>query len=289
MDFKVTGDLTAARSVRNAFYDPSIRVFGVFNTMPEATCVGGIAAQLDRILIITMTVAIDYQRDAESLWRLARNLYDDADTRWAFCPSEVMKHTDQEITQTLQSKGSLRYPSNDVSWWRKNAAIWNDRYDGNPLNLFEKCQWDVNQIVHNVKKTDRFLGLKGRKILPLWLRMLRDIEGLPFRGLAHLDMPVDVHIARATFTVGLAKGKFSGSLSSLIPFIQQAWRDSTPDSDNRIALDYDESLWNLSREGCHYRHSSGNTDCPKRSACVIGGSCPKGVISVSTDRVVVDT
>ena len=249
-------DLSAAKKVLAAFRGQVPNgIFGLVQSMPEKEMVKGIPGQLDRVILITMTVAIDYQRDATRLWQWARELYNESATRWVFSPSNVSQASKADLESALKAKpGGIRYPHKDVAWWHENAKILSEKYQGDPLKIFELVSWDVLRIAEAVRRLDRFRGLGGEKIFPLWLRMLRDIEGLPFRGMDNLPIPVDRHIARATFTTGLLKGNYSGKFNAeLIKLIQDTWREVCATGDT-IPIDFDEALWQLSRQGCHYRH-----------------------------------
>ncbi len=244
---------------------------------------------LDRVLLLTQTVSIDYQRDASALWSHAKRLYDDRATKWVFRPGEVANRSEQALRSAMESKGRLRYGTKDVKWWRENAITWHNEFDGDPRRLFQQAGWHVDRIRQEVARPNRFKGLRGPKIFPLWLRILADIEKYRFVGFEDLPIPVDIHIARATFATGILRGKYTGPLdSALLQRIRDAWKSACATSDD-VPILFDEPLWQLSRLGCTARHSAGSSDCPKRPGCPIGTSCPRGTIEVSTRGVRVNT
>lgn len=253
-------DLTLARRVRDAYAGRvGNGVFGVIRTMPEEEAVAGVATELDRVLIITQTVSIDYQRDATALWAYARRLYDDVDTAWVFRPSDVAAHTEADLRAAMESKGRLRYGTKDVQWWRHNAISWLEHFAGDPRNLFEGAHWAVDRIKREVLQRDRFRGLGGPKIFPLWLRMLADIERYNFTGFDELSIPVDIHVARATFTTGLLRGSYRGALDeAMLGCIRNAWREACL-AEGDVAMLFDEAMWQLSRLGCSNRHRGGHS------------------------------
>jgi hypothetical protein len=283
-------DLSLARRVRDAFEGRAANgVFGVVRTMPEEETVAGVASELDRVLIITQTVSIDYQRDATALWAHARRLYEDVETAWVFRPSEVARHSEAELREAMESKGRLRYGTKDAQWWRRNSISWQEHFAGDPRNLFQSASWTVDRIKREVLQGNHFRGLGGPKIFPLWLRMLADIEKYQFVGFNELPIPVDIHVARATFTTGVLRGSYRGALDgALLGCIRNAWREACI-AEEDVAMLFDESLWQLSRLGCSSRHQGGHPDCPKRRECPIGENCPSGLIQVSTAGVEVST
>ena len=287
---RVVSDLAAARRVRDAYEGRLPNgVFGVVQTMPEEDAVAGIADELDRVLVITQTVSIDYQRDASALWAYARRLYDDVATRWAFRPAAIAGRSESDLRAAMESKGKLRYGAKDVQWWRSNAISWYEDFDGDPRRLFGKAEWHVDRIKREVTQAKRFKGLGGAKIFPLWLRMLADIEKYKFAGFDDLPIPVDIHIARATFTTGILRGSYSGPLDeAILQYIRDAWREACK-AEVDVPMLFDEALWHLSRLGCTERHRGASPDCPKRAACPIGASCPRGVIEIAAGGVKVLT
>ena len=286
---RVVSDLAAARHVRDA-YEGRVPggVFGV-RAMPEEEVVAGIVDELDRILVVTQTVSIDYQRDASALWAYARRLYDDIATRWVFRPSDIAIRSESDLRAAMESKGRLRYGAKDVQWWRGNAITWHKLFGGDPRVLFREADWCVDRIKCEITQPKRFRGLGGAKIFPLWLRMLADIAKYKFTGFEHLPIPVDIHIARATFTTGILRGTYTGPYDeAMLQHIRNAWREACK-AQGDVPIRFDEALWQLSRLGCTERHSNASPDCPKRAECPIGASCPRGVIKVSTDGVRVVT
>lgn len=69
--------------------------------------------------------------------------------------------------------------------------------------------------------------------------------------------------------------------------IRSAWFESVkgltrPDGLPFTALDIDEPLWYLSRQGCSNRNESGA--CPKRDLCLCRDYCVPGLIEINTKK-----
>lgn len=290
---RITNDLSTAVRLRDAFRGVGgASVFGQINSMPEEELSRDIANELDRLMYLTLTVSIDYQRDAVALWRHTRARYDDPETRWLFDPREVATRTPAEILAALRRgdpRGALRYPTKDAGWWHRNSRTFAQDYAGDPRVLFQRLDWDVARIRHEVNRPGRFQGLKGPKIFPLWIRMLADIQRYHFTGLEALPIPVDVHVARATFTTGLMRGRYEGPFdATLKSVIRRAWTDACRAA-GEPHMTFDEPRWQLSRLGCTRRHQGGTADCPVRASCSIGDRCPRGPIELSTAGARIDT
>lgn len=58
--------------------------------MPEDSLPRGMTkGSLEHLMFTTLTVSIDYQRDANSLWHNSRITFEDPDTRYLLDPEEV--------------------------------------------------------------------------------------------------------------------------------------------------------------------------------------------------------
>jgi endonuclease III len=105
----------------------------------------------------------------------------------------------------------------------------------------------------------------------LGISQLRNLEKVP--------IPVDIHIARASLTTGVVRGKYQGRLEDLFERIREAWFQSVQGlmvkERPMIALDVDEPLWHLSKYGCRNRHKltghcSVHQECEARDFCITG-------------------
>ena len=54
---------------------------------------------VEHILFLTLTVSIDYMRDADQLWCSARKTYEDPNTNYLFVPKEVYKIKDSSMNK----------------------------------------------------------------------------------------------------------------------------------------------------------------------------------------------
>ncbi len=134
--------------------------------------------------------------------------------------------------------------------------------------------------------------LKGPKIAPLWVRVLRDNAGVELSGLDEVPIPVDVHVLRAALCTGALRGSFSGATAAIFEQVRGLWRDATrglslPDGRPMVALDLDEALWTLSRLGCSKRGNGPVGHCPPD--CPAAPGCVAGTILTQPGRCTVTT
>jgi hypothetical protein len=283
--------------------------------MPEDILPKGVQkGSLEHILFITLTVSIDYQRDAEVLWASSRQTYEDPESLYLFNPQILHEAPFSKIVRDMQKYKLSKKPQQDAKIWHTVGVTFFKKWQGAPRNFLASCNWDapliltrlkVDSHLENGKRVLDFPFLRGDKIGPLWLRMLRDNAGLiqinnmdeipmpiGIRNLDKIPIPVDIHVARATLSLGVVRGQYKGPIDSLYETIRQAWFESVKglnvDGRLMIALDVDEPLWHLSRYGCTYRDKIIG-DCPVYDRCEAKEFCIKGKVAIQDNIVELDT
>jgi len=261
-----------------------------------------VRGSLDHILFLTLTVSIDYQRDAPSLWESSRRTFDDPETRYLFDPKLLHETPLRKIIEDMQKYKLSKKTKKDAYIWRTIGVTFYKKWEGDPCKFLKNCNWDSSLILNHLRNdTHLYNGrlvpdypfLRGPKIGPLWLRMLRDNVGIThLRNLEEVPIPVDIHIARATLTTGVVRGQFKGKLDELFKYIREAWFESVKGLSikNRpmIALDVDEPLWHLSKYGCSNRDKTTGY-CPLLNRCEAREFCIKGKVKIENRIVELET
>ncbi len=271
--------------------------------MPEDIMPKGMEkGSLEHVMFITLTVSIDYQRDAPALWRAARETFEDENTRYLFDPKSLDETPIEKIIADMQKHKLSKKPQKDARIWKALGIAFYRKWDGNPQNFLQCCNWDAPTVLkqlknsvhlYNGRKVPDYPYLRGDKIGPLWLRMLRDNVGITkLKNLGDIPIPVDIHIARATLTTGVVRGQFKGRLNDLFEHIRMAWFESvrglTIKNRPMIALDVDEPLWHLSKYGCSKRDKTTGS-CSKYVECEARQYCIKGKIEIKSGKAEVNT
>jgi len=297
-------DPERGRKAARELYD-SFNTTGIHGRkdMPEDVLPKGVERDsLDHILFITFTVSIDYMRDANSLWEASRKTFEDPRTRYLYQPSELYKISLQQIIADMQVHKLSKKMNQDATTWRRIGITLHEKWGGDPRKFLESCGWDnlvilkrlaIDSHLENGLRTHDFPFLKGPKIGPLWLRMLRDNIGITnLRKFDEVPIPVDGHVARATLSLGVVRGNYQGNLSDLHPFIRKAWFESVKglyiNGHPMIALDLDEPLWHLSKYGCTFRDKE-TGECPVKSRCEMKDFCIPGKINITDGYLELDT
>ncbi len=274
-----------AELLYKAFNESAEGVFG-YTTMPEDILPAGVEkGSREHRLFITLTVSIDYMRDAEALWAASRRAYENEGTRYLFRPEEVTRAAPAIVAQDLRNSGVALRRDQDGRIWRTVSITLARKWAGDPLNLVEAARYDAMTALTMVRREEGFPFLRGPKISALWVRMFRDNVGVPFANMRKVPIPMDVHVARATFSTAVLKGTIRGTLDQVRPLVETAWAKGLEGS-RLIPLDIDEPLWHLSRYGCRRRGPAG---CPVEGECVARLYCAEGLVRVSASGLEVDT
>lgn len=286
-------DIAKGKRVARILFDRINSEEGIFghNIMPEDLLWGSDLSGIEvnkgsyeHMMFITMVVSIDYMRDADKLWQAGRETMEDADTKWLFSPNIVKDKTLDEIITAMNKHKLSQKHSRDAGFWKRISESFVRLYNSDPKNLIEECGYDAMKLFekkYDVKFKRDFPSLSGNKIFPLWIRMLHDNVGIKLKNLEKMPIPVDVHIARATFTTGCLKGEYTGSIADVSPKIDEAWKKIIGKIEHpklKYALQLDECLWHLSKNGCRFRKDD---FCPKRRECPVGKLCITGLVHVS--------
>jgi hypothetical protein len=271
--------------------------------MPEDLTPSGVQrGSLGHLLFLTLTLSIDYQRDAVALWRSSRQSFEGNETRYLFDPKSLQEAPPRQIAPDMQIHKLSKKPKKDTHIWRTVGVTFFKKWEGDPRNFLESCNWDSLAIlerlkndnhVYNKRSVSDYPYLRGPKIGPLWLRILRDNAGIEqLRNLDKVPIPVDIHVARATLATGVIRGKTQCRLHDLFEDIRTVWTESVKGLNVKdrpmIALDVDEPLWHLSKYGCTYRDKTGGA-CPVSGECEARNLCIKGKIAIETFFLDLDT
>lgn len=271
----------------------TVGIFGGKN-MPETTLPPNVVkGSLEHILFLTLTVSIDYMRDAESLWKSARESYSDDRTSYLFSPSKIASSPISKVEDDLQTHALSKKRVRDAKFWKTISETLHGKWNGDPTNLFLECDWDAPTILKRLKTEHHIIGnrvladfpsLCGIKIGPLWLRMLRDNAGVSsFKDLKRIPIPVDIHIARSTLSCGVLRGSTSSNREELYSMIRSVWQECYKEGSG-AAIDLDEALWRLSRYGCTHRDKVSG-ECPTIESCPVKEYCVKGKVDIANGNI----
>ena len=178
----------------------------------------------------------------------------------------------EELVKGLQVHKLSKKYNLDAKYWQTISRSIKDIFDGDMKGfLVDGCGLDAS-IIYNTMKGYRkeFPCLTGDKILPLWIRMLKDSCKLNIKNIESIPLAVDVHVARATFYTGCLKGEgFQSEIKNTAKLIDSLWSEAAIEN-GFSKFDLDEPLWNLSKYGCNKRRDMA---CKMQAECPVEGYC----------------
>jgi hypothetical protein len=268
-------DTTRAREVA-AMLLGAYRAGGIFgnSAMPEDLLPDGMTVGSEEHLrFITLTVAVDYQRDADQLWAAGRQTLADAITRYLYDPVVVATADRARVVADMKRHGLSRKHENDARTWQTICRTITRRFSGSVGKLIQHANTDAPALLELIRSpsySSSFPFLKGQKIGPLWIRMLHDNCGVPLKRISDVPLPVDVHTAQATIQLGCVTPlSTSGGMDEIRVAVQKLWQEALAGSED-YPLRLDEPLWLLSRQGCRVTTS---WPCQFLSRCPVAQWC----------------
>jgi hypothetical protein len=255
-------------------------------SMPEHILPPGVKRGSRKHLhFITLTVTIDYMRNADELWAAGRQTYADPMTRYVYDPAKVVETGIAKLTDDMTRYGLARRPRRDLQIWQNMCLTLVQHFNGDVYRLLERGGFNAPQVLATIRNQRyHFPYLKGRKIGPLWMRMLQDSwQGHRLSGLDELPIPVDIHIVAATVMTGCVCGPFEGTFEELRDAVVQVWFDACQDTQH-YPLQFDEPLWHLSRRGCR---KTPLFSCVYREQCPVTTFCTSTRLQVENEHVAI--
>ncbi len=257
-----------------------------WSRMPEVECVkrlrvSGVSHRTVR-LFLTFIAAMDRARDATRLWNKGVELFQSHPE--LFEPKEVSVIPIPTLRGRLSQYGvSQRHGPDSYAW---NAIAHSLAEEGNPVSQA------VNSGVGNAKELLRYLRtssdgkrrfplLRGRKIGPMWVRMLVAPGGAKIDNMDIIPVAVGVHVRRITENLGVSDTQ-DMSIEEAREVIQDTWHDAVaatriggPPGLTDICAALDPALWVFGKYGCSHCENAGQQ-------VPIGRACDHCQLRIST-------
>lgn len=207
----------------------------------------------EHALFMFYVVQNDHGVKSSKMYEKAKELY--LTNPEYFSPVWISKKFREEklegIEENVSKRLGSRYPRALAKSWYKNSVILQEKYNGNPIDMFVSS----NDAISLIKTIKSFRGF-GPKIGGI---LLRAIVGVGFnKSVKNLDkvlVPVDIHDTRILFlTGGFKYPKCKAQDFDYIKYVQKA-QVALLDACNRCRiswLDVDRALWLTGSRGCSF-------------------------------------
>lgn len=175
----------------------------------------------------------------DGLWQVSARLW--RENTWMFRPEELVGNEQRNRLEMILADEEIM-DSRDPKWWYTNAVNLYDEYDSDPRKLLATDNHVAPDIETRVQR-ERFLGLRGDKIRPLWIRLM-DEEIHSLDQIGDVPIPADYHIV--TMTNRLGETDFDPRDQDDLKIVRSYWR-TICEKHGFIAVELDKPLWLLNK------------------------------------------
>ncbi|MFL0489580.1 hypothetical protein CN931_20205 [Bacillus sp. AFS054943] len=219
-------------------------------TMPEDVLIGVIPE--DELMdVLTLTMALNYQRNSYTLWKAVVKAYQDEETKWIFNLHDVANSDKNTLRSSLLFHRVGLQPNRHPEIWRRVAnGIVQSSKKGNVQGLLESVRFDISSlknIMQGTRKSD-FPYLSGPKIFNYWLYVLESYANVAWNSRELITIAPDTHILKATVKLGLCSSDVLNGSTSDRQTVSKIWETVLTNS-NISPIDVHTPLWLWSRAG----------------------------------------
>lgn len=218
--------------------------------MPEDVLIN--VVKEDELLdVLTLAMALNYQRNSYSLWESVVKAYQDPKTSWIFNPIVVATEDIHELREALLLHRVGLQPNRHPDIWQRVAkGIVHSSEQGNVQGLIESVEFDnslLKEIMQGSRKSE-FPYLSGPKIFNYWLYVLECYANVSWKSREIITIAPDTHILKATVKLGLCTEEvLNGSGDDRIA-VANVWVKALAGS-GLAPIDVHTPLWLWSRAG----------------------------------------
>jgi hypothetical protein len=218
--------------------------------MPEDALIGVVPSE-ELPNVLTLGMALNYQRNSYKLWESVAGAYQDETCRWIFSPSLVAARSLEELRSALlRYRVGLQPIRHPEIWQRIANGIVHSSPSENVPGLIASVDADIavlKGIIQGTRKSD-FPYLSGPKIFNYWLYVMESYTGVKWKHRELITIAPDTHILKATVKLGLCDDEvLNGSVDDR-QIVSEAWENALRGT-GLSPIDLHTPLWLWSRSG----------------------------------------
>jgi hypothetical protein len=215
--------------------------------MPEDALIGVVS--IDQLPdVITLGMALNYQRNSYSLWKSVAEAFVDPKTSWVFDLSKASSASIEDLREALVTHKIALQPNKHPVIWQKIAASLLQNSGAEQLILSHNSS--IAQLKEYVQKTNKpnFPYLSGPKIFNYWLYVMESYCGVKWIDREEITIAPDTHILQASVRLGIVPESVLDGSAKSRDFVAQTWKDLLHGSE-LAPIDVHTPLWLWSRGG----------------------------------------
>ncbi|MEO3946361.1 hypothetical protein [Gorillibacterium sp. CAU 1737] len=218
--------------------------------MPE-DALRGIVPEKDLSNVLTLAMALNYQRDAYALWRAVAQAYQDEEIRWVFTPRTASAAGLEELRSSLLRHRVALQPNRHPDSWRRVAeGIVQASAAGDVAGMLEAADGDIAVLKDRMQGSQKasFPYLSGPKIFNYWLYVMETYAGVKWKSRELITVAPDTHILKATVQLGLCTADVLNGSADDRRRAAEAWAHALSGT-GLAPIDVHTPLWLWSRAG----------------------------------------
>lgn len=215
--------------------------------MPEDALVG-VVSEAKLPDVITLAMALNYQRNSYRLWEGVAETYTDAKRNWVFDLSAASEASPEQLREALVAHKVALQPNKHTEIWGKIAHTL--AQNGGTLQLIANHNSSIANLKEYVQKTHKrdFPYLSGPKIFNYWLYVMETYCGVQWIDREEITIAPDTHILQASVRLGIVPESVLDGSAKSRELVAQAWKDLLHGS-TLAPIDVHTPLWLWSRGG----------------------------------------
>jgi len=218
--------------------------------MPEDV-LKGVVEDADLLHVLTLAMALNYQRNSYALWESVVKAYQDEKTAWIFQPEIVSNCDIHDLREALLLHRVALQPNRHPEIWQRVAkGIVNSSANGDVQGLIASTHFDIailKELMQHTRKAE-FPYLSGPKIFNYWLYVLESYASIKWRSRELITIAPDTHIMKATVKLGLCMEEVLDGGANDRKVVANAWEQALKGT-GIAPIDIHTPLWLWSRAG----------------------------------------
>lgn len=198
--------------------------------------------------VITLGMALNYQRNSYTLWKSIAETYADSKQNWVFDLSRASEAPIDELREALIAHKIALQPNKHPVIWQKIAAALQEA--GGAQQLVLQNGSSIRQLREYVQQTHKseFPYLSGPKIFNYWLYVMESYCKIKWIDRAEISIAPDTHILQSSVRLGIAPASVLDGSAKSRELVALQWKELLEGS-QFAPIDIHTPLWLWSRGG----------------------------------------
>lgn len=213
---------------------------------------------------LTFVCAVDYQLNSDRLWKSAAEIFPARSE--LFDPAEIVAMPPEVLHRELRNAGIAGrfHQKNARSWWQIGERLVSSERSA----VGRVIEEGIGCVEALLKDLRHFPLLRGKKIGPVWIRIMANPGGARIVPADAMSVGVDIHVRRLTRNLGVLD---DGQAVAVVDVdddmrdaeIRRTWNDAAIRADIQGppgvasgAGALDPALWFFGRYGCRHCDAS---------------------------------